>query len=261
MQKWYEEIFENYADGYDREIFTQGTIGEVDFIEAEIGADRKKRILDIGCGTGRHSIELARRGYDITGLDLSETLLGKARAKAAEAGVEVEFIRADARDFGSTVLSILHHDLRGCFPAHGDRRNELPDSGEYRPRSEARRQVHFHDTQRALPLFHSVKDFLNRGRSEERGQHLRPHDVPGSFPALNRRRRRPGEGPCLRRAILHALRDHLAPRVPWLPDDRHPRGDARKVQPGRRPDDGRLRDARHRGKVAAGFSAAGRGLA
>jgi 2-polyprenyl-3-methyl-5-hydroxy-6-metoxy-1,4-benzoquinol methylase len=98
MKKWYEEVFENYAEGYDREVFTRGTLGEVDFIEAEAGGDRKKKILDVGCGTGRHAVELAKRGYEVVGLDLSETLLGKARAKAAEAGVRIDFIRADARD-------------------------------------------------------------------------------------------------------------------------------------------------------------------
>jgi len=59
--KWYEELFKDYAEKYDRESFTRGTVGECDFIEREIDGDRKKRILDIGCGTGRHAIELARR--------------------------------------------------------------------------------------------------------------------------------------------------------------------------------------------------------
>ena len=56
MKQWYEELFENYGIKYDRESFVQGTIGECDFIEQEINYDRTTRILDVGCGTGRHSI-------------------------------------------------------------------------------------------------------------------------------------------------------------------------------------------------------------
>ncbi len=48
MKQWYETLFENFADGYDKEPFTQGALGECDFIEQEIGADKGTRILDIG---------------------------------------------------------------------------------------------------------------------------------------------------------------------------------------------------------------------
>jgi ubiquinone/menaquinone biosynthesis C-methylase UbiE len=98
MKQWYETLFENYARTYDGEVFTQGTLQEVTFIEQEIGFDKTKRILDVGCGTGRHSIELAKRGYDVTGVDLSDSQLQRAREKAAEAGVQVRFIQCDARD-------------------------------------------------------------------------------------------------------------------------------------------------------------------
>jgi ubiquinone/menaquinone biosynthesis C-methylase UbiE len=82
MKQWYQELFENYARKYDNEDFTQGTIGEVDFIEQEINSDKSIQILDIGCGTGRHSIELAKRGYKVTGVDLSDNQLESARKKA-----------------------------------------------------------------------------------------------------------------------------------------------------------------------------------
>ncbi|MBN1398951.1 MAG: class I SAM-dependent methyltransferase [Bacteroidetes bacterium] len=96
-KQWYETLFENYARTYDRETFTKGTIQETDFIEQEIGFDKLKRILDIGCGTGRHSIELAKRGYSVTGIDLSESQLKRAREKAEDAGVTVNFLLLDAR--------------------------------------------------------------------------------------------------------------------------------------------------------------------
>ncbi|HRX85870.1 MAG TPA: class I SAM-dependent methyltransferase [Phycisphaerae bacterium] len=96
MTRWYEALFANYARTYDREPFTQGTPGEVDFVEREIGSDRTRPILDIGCGTGRHAIELARRGYAVTGIDLSAAQLARARVKAADAGVHVTFEQRDA---------------------------------------------------------------------------------------------------------------------------------------------------------------------
>ena len=71
MKQWYEMLFENYGEKYDKEIFTQGTVGECDFIEKELNFDRSLKIIDVGCGTGRHSIELAKRGYRIMGVDLS----------------------------------------------------------------------------------------------------------------------------------------------------------------------------------------------
>jgi 2-polyprenyl-3-methyl-5-hydroxy-6-metoxy-1,4-benzoquinol methylase len=97
MKQWYETLFENYGQKYDSEPFTQGTIGECDFIEREIGYKKSISILDIGCGTGRHSIELAKRGYQVTGIDLSDSQLFRAREKAEKQGQNIDFIKHDAR--------------------------------------------------------------------------------------------------------------------------------------------------------------------
>ena len=97
MKKWYELLFENYAQNYDKESYTQGTLGECDFIEKEINFDKSLKILDVGCGTGRHSIELSKRGYAATGIDLSDSLLAKAKEKAEERQLTVHFIKHDAR--------------------------------------------------------------------------------------------------------------------------------------------------------------------
>jgi 2-polyprenyl-3-methyl-5-hydroxy-6-metoxy-1,4-benzoquinol methylase len=96
--KWYEALFENYAEKYDGECFVKGTIGECDFLEKEFLYDKKLKILDVGCGTGRHSIELAKRGYQITGIDLSESMLKKAREKALNMNLKINFIKHDARN-------------------------------------------------------------------------------------------------------------------------------------------------------------------
>jgi ubiquinone/menaquinone biosynthesis C-methylase UbiE len=98
MKQWYESLFENYADKYDKEIFVQGTSGECDFIEQEMARDKSSKIIDIGCGTGRHSIELSKRGYNITGIDLSESQLNKAKEKAGKLGLKINFQKQDARN-------------------------------------------------------------------------------------------------------------------------------------------------------------------
>lgn len=56
-------------------------------------------ILDLCCGPGRHALELASRGYRVTGVDITEPFLGAARDSAAAMGVELELIRADARSW------------------------------------------------------------------------------------------------------------------------------------------------------------------
>jgi len=117
MNQWYESLFENYAQKYDKESFVQGTAGECDFIEQEINRDKSLKIIDIGCGTGRHSIEMTKRGYQVTGIDLSESQLKRAREKAKDQGVEIDFQRHDARELpfeGEFDLAIML--CEGGFP-------------------------------------------------------------------------------------------------------------------------------------------------
>ena len=97
-KQWYESLFENYGQKYDREIFTQGTVGECDFIEQELKSDQSLKILDVGCGTGRHVIELSKRGYTVTGIDLSESQLQRAKEKAERDHLKINFIKQDARN-------------------------------------------------------------------------------------------------------------------------------------------------------------------
>jgi ubiquinone/menaquinone biosynthesis C-methylase UbiE len=97
-KQWYESLFENYGQKYDAESFTQGTVGECDFIEDELKTDKSLKILDIGCGTGRHTIEMSKRGYDVTGIDLSESQLSRAREKAENQNLKIDFQKQDARN-------------------------------------------------------------------------------------------------------------------------------------------------------------------
>ena len=56
-------------------------------------------ILDLCCGPGRHSVELARRGFAVTGVDRTRAFLARARQSAAKAKVDIEFVLADMRRF------------------------------------------------------------------------------------------------------------------------------------------------------------------
>ena len=96
--KWYEDWFDRdeYKIVYshrDEEDARQ----VVDLIEQAVHPAAGDRIVDVGCGRGRHAIELARRGYKVTGIDLSERSIAEARQTAAAEGVTVEFQVGDMR--------------------------------------------------------------------------------------------------------------------------------------------------------------------
>ncbi|MET0106496.1 MAG: methyltransferase domain-containing protein [Sedimenticola sp.] len=95
----WEKFFDTHAPLYEENVFTRNTKQEADFLEEELALPGGSTILDVGCGTGRHAIEMARRGYRLTGLDLSAGMLAKAREGAERAGVELELIHADATRF------------------------------------------------------------------------------------------------------------------------------------------------------------------
>jgi len=172
MKKWYEELFENYAETYETEVYTKGTIGEIDFIEKEIKHDKSKKILDIGCGTGRHSIELAKRGYNVTGIDLSECMLEMAKQKAKEAKVKVEFIKADARylkfekEFD---LALIICEGGFCLMETDEMNYMVLQSASRSLKQEGK--LILNTLNGLFPLFHSVKDFINSnsvdGKSQE----------------------------------------------------------------------------------------------
>lgn len=95
----WEQFFDAHAPIYDDNVFTENTVNEVDFLLDELELKVGDSVLDVGCGTGRHCIELAKRGYAVTGLDLSAEMLAKAATKAAAENVRVEWVRSDATQF------------------------------------------------------------------------------------------------------------------------------------------------------------------
>ena len=95
----WEAFFDAHAPVYEDNVFTKNTAREVDFLLEELSLRPGGSILDVGCGTGRHSIELAKRGYAVTGMDLSSEMLARAADTARAAGVNVNWIHADATRF------------------------------------------------------------------------------------------------------------------------------------------------------------------
>jgi SAM-dependent methyltransferase len=101
---WYRRLF----DGFYYDVwFKRGTSGdadaartlsEVDFLLSVLKLPPESAVLDLTCGHCRHAIELAKRGYQVTGLDLSASHLALAHEAAAAAGVTVSWMERDMRD-------------------------------------------------------------------------------------------------------------------------------------------------------------------
>ena len=102
---WYESFFKGIVLDMWRQVFPpEQTRLEADFLTRALGLSRGAkvlrgaRVLDVPCGLGRHAIELASRGFAVTGVDLSEEAIGRARGSASAAALEVEWRHSDMRD-------------------------------------------------------------------------------------------------------------------------------------------------------------------
>lgn len=93
-KRWYEDFF---GPDYLIRYVHPETETQVEAIEKVLHLRKGGRILDVGCGAGRHTIGLAKRGYRVTGLDLSKALLAEARKAARAAGVRPTFVQGDMR--------------------------------------------------------------------------------------------------------------------------------------------------------------------
>lgn len=126
---WFEPLAAHMEEAYLRYSFTKGTVQEIEFLVDALRLEPGQRILDVGCGPGRHAKELGRRGFEVVGVDISEAFVNLARAGAP---ATVTFEQMDARhlpfiDEFDVVISLC----QGAFGLVGDGPGAIPrDSGD-----------------------------------------------------------------------------------------------------------------------------------
>lgn len=107
----FDEVFdaEEYLHFYADTLREEGTPWQVGWIERELDLAPGARIVDLGCGHGRHTNELARRGYQVLGVDLVMGFLDVARAEARTEGLTVDYALGDVRGLG--VVESFEHAI------------------------------------------------------------------------------------------------------------------------------------------------------
>jgi SAM-dependent methyltransferase len=122
---WFEDFFHGVTlDLWRKAIPPKQTVDEADFLTRALQTKPNARLLDVPCGNGRISLELARRGFRVTGFDISQEFIEEARASAANAeDIQAKFVLGDMRDldfgaifdgafcFGNSFGFMKHEDM------------------------------------------------------------------------------------------------------------------------------------------------------
>jgi SAM-dependent methyltransferase len=125
-REWFED--EEFWTAYAPVMFDEARWAEVtavvDAIEALVGLAPGAAVLDACCGPGRHSLELASRGYEVTGVDITEAYLAAARESAAGMA-NARFLRADIRELALPPSFDLALNLYTSFGYFADPAEDL----------------------------------------------------------------------------------------------------------------------------------------
>ncbi len=120
-QHWFEVLADHMGSAYLRYSFTKGTEQEITFLIESLALEPGMRVLDVGCGPGRHALSLAARGIAVHGIDISQKFIDIARAAAEPMAT---FERADARsmhfDAEFDAVICLCQGAFGLMTANGD---------------------------------------------------------------------------------------------------------------------------------------------
>jgi 2-polyprenyl-3-methyl-5-hydroxy-6-metoxy-1,4-benzoquinol methylase len=109
---WYETFFHGVTlDLWRRAIPPEQTTAEAEFLIQNLNCARGAHVLDVPCGNGRLSFELANRGYRVTGIDIAEEFIEEARSAALEGNASIEFIVGDMRN----IEGLGVYDSAFCF--------------------------------------------------------------------------------------------------------------------------------------------------
>jgi SAM-dependent methyltransferase len=136
---WYESFFdERYMLLFDRALNESQADRDATFIERALTLPKGARILDVGCGYGRHAIALAKLGYDVVGVDVSDYLLSLARDRSATENVSVQWVQGDMRSLpqmglGTFDACVCLHTAFGVFDDAGNERALLAMRDILRP--------------------------------------------------------------------------------------------------------------------------------
>jgi SAM-dependent methyltransferase len=153
---WWQDFFRGgpwsaiQSGGYAAE----RTSAECDLIQRALELAPGARVLDIPCGIGRHSVELARRGFRMTGVDFGEEFVAKARAAANDARVSVEFLVGDMREFTTEEpfdAALCYFGSFGYFSESDDERFARAVASSLR--AGGRFVIDAHITETLLPIF------------------------------------------------------------------------------------------------------------
>jgi SAM-dependent methyltransferase len=117
---------EDYASAYDVMYADKNNAAECDAVlklVERFGDGKIARILDLGCGTGRHAVEFAARGFDVTGVDFSEAMLSRARKRAQSGGGALSYVQGDARTYRSVAAFdavLMNFNVLGYMNSNDD---------------------------------------------------------------------------------------------------------------------------------------------
>ncbi len=120
-QRFFEESWPKISQGFESEVEAEN---EIAWILGHVRPRAGAHVLDAPCGFGRHSLALARRGFRVTGVDLSDTELARARERARAAGLPLTLVRQDMRDMefsGEFELALNLFSSIGYFSEDEDR--------------------------------------------------------------------------------------------------------------------------------------------